>query len=363
MDDILFGILDNSTVTQVPDCLCDGGPTRITCEKSHYEICSTCGKVLSKKLDNCSSSYNLQGSVEVNSKIGEKKDLGIHIQGYYNNSQNWNSNRDLRALRKKVDTIRTLCFKHNIPINIINEACTNYRVIDAFKKKKKKKDEKGVVNRARPLYGLYAACLHHALIKIGKHPLSNKEILSMFHIDGKILDGKFLTRGIKLLENALRDMGDDTEVVLDEAEKRLIRVSSFIEYGAEILSLSNTRKSIALYLASRINELPAVKTKKHKTIYIAVLAMTNERYPTKGITSNKIFNILGSTGSTTNTFKNDIRKNLQKKYFKNRRDLDTKKKCYATDEIYNSEFPHPAEIEQWAKEFNEQIPKPVPFKK
>lgn len=360
MDDI-FDILDNSTVAnvpqsgEVPDCLCTGGPTRIVCEKSHYEICETCGKVLSKKLDDCYSSYNLQGSVAVNSKIGEK-DLGIHIQGYYNKSQNWNNNRDLRALRKKLDTIRRVCFQHNIPIKIINEACMNYRLINSFKKKKKDNDEKGVVNRARPLYGLYAACLHNALVKISKHPLSNNEILNMFHIEGKTLDGKFLTRGIKLLKIVLSDMEDGTEVVLDEAERRLIRVSAFIEYGAELLHLSNTRRRIALYFASRINKLRAVKTKKHRTIYIACLAMTNERYPTRGITSNKIFNMLGSTGSTTNTFKNDIRKNLQKKYFKSKKDVDTKKRCYATDEIYNREFPEEVEIKQWAKEFNESVP-------
>ena len=53
---------------------------------------------------------------------------------------------------------------------------------------------------------------------------------------------------------------------------------------------------------------------------------------------------------------NKIQDLIFKYFFKSKKVVDTKKRCYATDEIYNREFPEEVEIKQWAKEFNESVP-------
>mgnify|MGYP003705978119 CR=1 FL=1 len=157
-------------------------------------LCTNCGCIISEKIDkniynNSNNNKNISNYGCPTNPFLPKASLGTKIKGYGRSKiklmERWSQMPyKERSLLNVLKFIENKCFKHNIPISIVENAKILFKRINDSKYTSGKNKGKNIIIRGQNRISLIAACVFNGAIK-QKMPRSPKEIAEIFDIAEK----------------------------------------------------------------------------------------------------------------------------------------------------------------------------------
>lgn len=202
-----------------------------------------------------------------------------------------------RSLNIVFEYITNICSKNNIPKIIIDDAKIFYKCLSDCRHKKGASVGKQVIIRGDNRISIIAACILKACEK-NKSPKSIKEIAGYFQ-----LDEKKITKGIKKLENILKNT--DSNSIIFNLYKDTDTAEDYIRTYSAKLKINKTNTNIAVVISQNCCKMKLASDHNPQSIAAGSILIMVELY-NLNIDKKDICNLIGTSDVTISKIYNKL---------------------------------------------------------